>query len=51
MPVMTCSCDNPGQNKLHGKGQRVFNEVKTNNGIEYRCTVCGAKKGDVGKKK
>lgn len=44
--VMTCSCANAGQDKLHGKGVRVYNRTKTAQGQtpQWRCTVCGAKK-------
>lgn len=33
------------QDELHGKGNRVFNEVPLKTGgHELRCTVCGSKK-------
>lgn len=35
--VRKCSCEHDVQDKLHGSGQRVWNE--THNG--YRCTACG----------
>lgn len=40
--IKKCTCQNQGQDDLHGRGQRVFNEVKYPNGsAEIRCTVCG----------
>lgn len=30
------NCDSPTQDRLHGKGIRVWNEGKT----EWHCTVC-----------
>jgi rubrerythrin len=39
--VKQCNCENQGQDKIHGNKNRVFNEVKKPNGVEYRCTVCG----------
>lgn len=39
--IKACSCKHEGQDSLHGKWQRVFNEVKSAKGTEYRCTVCG----------
>lgn len=41
-----CKCKHPGQDKLHGEGNRVLNHVPASNSNkkpeEYRCTVCGA---------
>lgn len=37
--IMRCTCDHKGQDALHGRGMRVFNE-RTNNKAA-RCTVCG----------
>lgn len=40
--ILNCDCKNEIQDKFHGKGRRVFNQLgKTN---EYRCTVCLNKK-------
>lgn len=43
-PVMPCTCQNDGQDKLHGKGMRVHNTLqgakKTTGTRQARCTVC-----------
>ena len=36
--IMKCSCKHKQQDKLHGKGNRVFNKTMKLN--TYRCTVC-----------
>ena len=36
-----CSDKPHTQDELHGKGNRVFNEIKGVQYTEYRCTVCG----------
>jgi hypothetical protein len=36
--IANCSCSHEYQDRLYGKGKRVFNLGKTN----YRCTVCRA---------
>lgn len=44
---MIRQCDSCGkkphtQDELHGKGMRVFNELKTKDGLRTaHCTVCG----------
>ena len=40
--IKSCTCANAGQDKLHGKGMRVFNPFKMKDGktLGYRCTVC-----------
>jgi hypothetical protein len=38
--ILPCTCSHEWQDKLHGKGQRVFNVGKD----ARHCTVCGAKK-------
>ena len=39
--VIICSCKHESQDKLYGKGMRVFNPfVLKSGGIKYRCTVC-----------
>jgi len=38
--VKPCTCQNAGQDKLHGKGNRVFNQTA---GGDYTCTVCGSR--------
>lgn len=35
--IMKCKCAHEGQDKLHGKGMRVFNPCAKG----HRCTVCG----------
>ncbi len=49
----TCTCNNPGQDALHGKGVRIFNRTAKKRGdtFEHRCTVCGATRTVEGKKK
>lgn len=40
--IQRCSCGHEGQDKLHGRGMRVYNEAKAINkdtGV-WRCTVC-----------
>jgi hypothetical protein len=37
-----CECKHEGQDKLHGKGNRVFNSCS--NGSKIRCTVCDKEK-------
>lgn len=37
--IMLCTCKHEYQDKLYGKGKRVFNLCKK--GISGRCTVCG----------
>ena len=46
---MTCTCTHEGQDKLHGKNQRVFNVLAHDKG--YRCTVCSGIKGHASDKK
>lgn len=38
--IAPCTCSHAGQDTLHGKGRRVYNEGKT----QATCTVCGAKR-------
>ena len=52
--VQTCTCNHEGQDKIHGKGRRVFNLLAGKD--KARCTVCGkekmvSKKGGEEKKK
>jgi len=38
-----CTCKHEGQDKLHGKGTRIFNAAFGKGGAfrdRYRCTVC-----------
>jgi hypothetical protein len=37
--IMKCYCKNSYQDKIYGKGKRVFNSMFAPN--FYRCTVCG----------
>ena len=39
--VMNCSCQHESQDKLYGRGMRLFNECTVNGREGYRCTVCG----------
>lgn len=43
--IHTCTCQHVGQDRLHGKGMRVFNIRKNGDGI---CTVCGKVVGGLG---
>lgn len=36
-----CGNTSHTQDKLHGKGRRVFNVIETSQYTERRCTVCG----------
>lgn len=40
--IKPCTCIHEGQDKLHGKRNRVWNQIKTAQGSKnkYRCTVC-----------
>lgn len=41
--IMKCRCEHKGQDKLHGKGNRVFNLTSKKKGVDkkfFRCTVC-----------
>lgn len=44
--IKQCTYSNEGQDKLHGKGKRVWNETKKGNDKQkvYRCTVCNQEK-------
>ena len=37
--ILPCTCTHEAQDKIHGKGRRVWNVGKTHR----KCTVCGAK--------
>ena len=41
--IKSCKCVHKGQDKLNGKGKRVYNETAkgTAQSPVYRCTVCG----------
>jgi len=39
--LKVCTCENEGQDYLHGKSIRVFNKTKEGN---WRCTVCSSEK-------
>ena len=46
--IKKCNCSNKGQDKLHGSGNRVFNQTskssqKKGEAGEYKCTVCNVK--------
>lgn len=40
--IKACTCENKGQDRLHGKGRRVHNYCETSG--HWRCTVCSAEK-------
>ena len=41
--ILRCTCENKGQDKLHGIGNRVFNRCKPKEDVpHYKCSVCGA---------
>jgi predicted SprT family Zn-dependent metalloprotease len=39
--IITCTCENKGQDEMYGKHRRVGNQTKKGDGSLYRCTVCG----------
>jgi hypothetical protein len=42
--ILPCNCVHKGQDDLHGKGNRVFNEElrgANSNERSMKCTVCG----------
>lgn len=51
MAVKRCSCVNAYMDKKYGKNLRVFNEYKTQNGIEYKCVVCNTVSGGSSKRR
>lgn len=39
--IRQCKCEHKSQDKLHGKGNRVYNRCKDQGTTKvYRCTVC-----------
>jgi len=46
--IFRCKCKNEGQDRLHGKGMRVFSPMKKveKQAQQYRCSVCLAVKTD-----
>jgi len=43
--ILKCTCQNAGQDKIHGKGSRVHNPtVNSTSQKTWRCTVCGSEK-------
>jgi hypothetical protein len=38
--ILSCSCQHEVQDKLHGKGKRVFNPMGMQGKSGYRCSVC-----------
>lgn len=38
--ILKCSCVHPFQDKIYGKGMRVFNPHKFGDEVGYHCTVC-----------
>lgn len=42
MAILSCDCKHEVQDKIHGKGKRVMNQVKEKQGEKavFRCTVC-----------
>ena len=38
--ILPCSCIHEGQDKLYGKGKRVFNPMGLQGKSGYRCSVC-----------
>ena len=49
--IMACDCQHESQDKLYGKGMRLWNQLGDSD--SYRCTVCGNtnKSFGTGKKK
>lgn len=48
MPILTCTCQSPQQDALHGAGRRVHNKTAKKDPPEYRCTVCCTTRGKSG---
>jgi rubrerythrin len=50
--IKLCTCENEGQDRLHGRYRRVHNYAESKDA--WRCTVCGneksGKREDRGKK-
>ncbi|KKN86861.1 hypothetical protein LCGC14_0264200 [marine sediment metagenome] len=44
--IMKCTCPHVSQDRLHGKGNRVFAGPTKDN--MYRCTICSKTKGTGG---
>lgn len=45
MAIKSCTCEHKYQDEKHGKGKRVHNPGKGQNGsTEWVCTVCGNRK-------
>ena len=41
MAILKCVCHHDAQDKLHGKGMRVFNRIRPKErDNRFRCTVC-----------
>ena len=40
--IKVCTCDNEGQDALHGKNRRAHNYCESTG--HWRCTVCGNEK-------
>lgn len=40
--ILSCSCQNEFQDKIYGKGKRVFNAMGSKGQAGYKCTVCKA---------
>ena len=38
--ILKCGCKHSSQDKLHGEGNRVFNQTKEQDGKVWRCSVC-----------
>jgi len=46
MKILECDCNNGYQDRLHGRGKRLFNRGKAKNGkVPFYCTCCGRKIG------
>jgi hypothetical protein len=39
--IKKCTCKHPGQDQLHGEGNRVWNVAVRKTGNVARCTICG----------
>jgi len=44
--ILKCECRHEGQDEMYGKMMRVHNS--TSDPEKFRCTVCGANRGDGG---
>ena len=42
--ILKCDCEHEYQDKKYGHKMRVHNQTQKEDGMIYRCTVCGKEK-------